>query len=154
MNRKIKFRAWDEGNEIMHFDFQFFTSGDDGNDWICFSSDKEPRDTKTVQHGIAFINPYFRQQFKIMQSTGLLDKNGKEIYEGDIIKLAKGTIRSIFAVPGGFAFECLDGDVGKYGKIQCCPFEPMGDEQNIGYIRTQTEVIGNIYENPELLVGV
>ena len=49
--REIKFRAWDERKKVMHFDFQFFTSGEEGNDWICFSSDKEPRDTTTVKDG-------------------------------------------------------------------------------------------------------
>lgn len=36
MEREIKFRAWDENNEVMHNDFQFIKSGNDGNDWILF----------------------------------------------------------------------------------------------------------------------
>lgn len=39
--RTIRFRAWDEQNKIMHNDFQFIKSGDEGNDWIVFTSDKQ-----------------------------------------------------------------------------------------------------------------
>ena len=70
-----------------------------------------------------------------MQYTGLKDKNGKEIYEGDIIKLGF-TTQEIKWVDQGFATVDL-----KSGAI----FELSG-----GRI-TMIEIIGNIYENPELL---
>ena len=60
-------------------------------------------------------------------------------------------IRTVFRVKGGFAIESLDMDVGKHGKIFCCPIDSLADEQNAGYIEEQSEVIGNIYNNPELL---
>ena len=77
--REIKFRAWDEQNKIMHYDFQFIKSGDEGNDYITFVSDKQPVDSEY------FNNPYFSQQFKIMQYVGFNDKKGISIYEGDIL---------------------------------------------------------------------
>lgn len=46
--REIKFRAFDEGNKIMHYDFQFIKSGDEGNDWIIFTSDKNKLSNKTI----------------------------------------------------------------------------------------------------------
>jgi len=65
--REIKFRVWDEGNKVMHQNFQFIKSGDEGNDWIIFISDKFTLENHTTN---PFMNPspYFSQQLKIMQS--------------------------------------------------------------------------------------
>jgi len=85
---------------------------------------------------------------KIMQFTGLLDKNGKEIYEGDIIefnesdKIKDGTYMRFFVV------WISDRQAG-YGWGLANKVNP---DVSLGFSHvTSEEVIGNIYENPELL---
>lgn len=129
-NLRYKFRAYDEQQKIMHLDFEFISSGQEHNDWIIFKSDKQQLKDKVV-----FDNPYFYKQFKIMQYTGLKDKNGVEIYEGDILKLKESKEKYEVRYLGNRFVLC------KYDNIV---FE---DEAYF----SEREVIGNIYENKELL---
>ena len=130
--REIKFRGWDEIHKVMHYGFEFIRSGIEGNDWIIFKSDRQK-----LEKGEVFDNPYFAQQIKIMQFTGLKDKQGKEIYEGDIVKDAKEQVGKVFRQESTaqFAVNWLMED-GSYETDTCM-------EYGI--------VIGNIYQNPELL---
>lgn len=83
--RELKFRAWDEQQKIMHYDFQCIKSGEEGNDWIVFISDKQ----KLTDKPHPLENPYFSQQLKVMQWTGI-----NNIYEGDIVEFGgKGVVR-------------------------------------------------------------
>ena len=76
------------------------------------------------------------------QFTGLLDKNGKEIYEGDVVKVEDFSGGAYFGAPQPTVNQKVyyNTERGKY------PFHGTG-----GFISKRTEIIGNIHENPELL---
>lgn len=136
--REIKFRAWDEINEVMHHDFQFIKSGDEGNDWVIFKSDKHAKYDEYIK------NPFFSQQLKVMQYTGLTDKNGVEIYEGYVVDVqdegypfVKSWNGIVKMIDGSWLIENMQGDDGEY---------LFNEERDV-------EVIGNIYEHKHLLGG-
>lgn len=78
----------------------------------------------------------------IGQYTGLKDKNGVEIYEGDIVNCYNRNFIVEFRKERGgfFPFACGDG-------CGCCEDEVISSYE----IETSAKVIGNIYDNPELL---
>jgi hypothetical protein len=85
------------------------------------------------------------------QYTGVRDKNGKEIWEGDIFKDDRGVVRSVFRVPGGFAFEDDPVSFGYDHRAPVYPYSPIADPQNVSWLAQCCEVIGNIHDNTELL---
>ena len=130
----IKFRAWMKSLKWMcdvtniSFDSKFVD--------ICQQGDTERYTEMSVEF----------DEITLMQSTGLFDRNGKEIFEGDIITNGKDVMCMKRHNTLGFYVE-------QKGKVEfiadCAILEEF--EEDVKEIADSLEIIGNIYENPELL---
>ena len=115
--REIKFRAWDFYEKEM------------------YSADKCKVNAWLPNGSSCLLYPKghekeFQLRLEFMQFTGLKDKKGKEIYEGDTDKKRGVCKKKFYVFENEDGFECL-----------------------VSNITNDIEIIGNIYENPELLKG-
>ena len=129
MNREIKFRVWSIEDK-QWVNPNILEVWDD-------SGKLEP--FEYVKSGT--LNPLYtpKENYIIQQYTGVTDKNGVEIYEGDIIQYGIDLSKRI-------------GVAGFIAGIFVCNWIDDQTENELGYMLTQdTLVIGNEFENPELL---
>lgn len=120
--REIKFRAWDQNLKK-------------------FNDDHGAYDTEGIELN-ELIRFYQAKNFVLMQYTGLKDKNGKEIYEGDILEgfVDVSGERRLYVVSYNTEYA------GFHPFIEC-------DYEAATYYVEPLEIIGNIYENEDLLTN-
>ena len=141
MSREVKFRAWDKINKKMFKNVGIHANGKPssvelyGNGWTVSAKDPGEALEKV------------KDAYEIMQYTGLKDKRGKEIYEGDVFGDHIHDPEVVVFWEGCFAK--VDKDTYAEGKFW------SGDDHGVHTLGGSTEkyetVIGNIYENPELV---
>ena len=122
-----RFRAWDKIHKTMY----------EADDIMSIDFGKSEISVKTLF--FERTNYYKFDDIVLMQSTGLTDKNGKEIFEGDIVKVAK----NIYSEPTYYEV------VRHRGVAYRLESKQHGCELWLRH--TDCEIAGNIYENPELL---
>lgn len=127
--RGIKFRAWDDRNKIMSYPDSF-------GEFEFIINDEVVRSGQTIG---CLINKHYPDIF-LMQYTGLKDKEGREVYEGDIF----GTLEQLRGViereeNGAYVLRFV---------------HPTMNNKKISILDPQierSEIKGNIYESPELI---
>ncbi len=140
--RELKLRAWHIEDRFMfiprRIDFPHFMIGDPAKWEVWYQY--EDSDDSTPEHFPLEDISFYGDELELMQYTGLKDKNGKEIYEGDVIALDGGGELYNFSV------EFEDGCFGirTNGK----DFAELKYYIDMSFV--DAEIIGNIYENPEL----
>lgn len=140
MNREIKFR----GKRI------------DNGEWVYWFALTDKQDTAFIVAGLSDLSNPFNECLidpqTVGQYTGLKDKNGTEIWEGDIFKDDNhGFVRSVFRVPGGLVFEDNPVSFGYDHRAPVYPYSPIAERQNASWLSQCCEIIGSIHDNPELL---
>lgn len=115
-----KFRAWSKAEKIM--------------------SDVKKIDFCNCEIDARSFDETEIEEVILMQSTGLLDKNGTEVYIGDIIKCTRGCPHEVY-LEKEYGGTFIGGMPAVYLK---------GIKEGYSWIGAE-EVIGNIYENPELI---
>ena len=112
-NNRFKFRAWDKENKVLHYNAECAYDSMNG--------------TPTLTHD-SFGDLLDDEQFTIEQCTGLKDKNGKLIYEGDVVRTTANKI-------GVVKWVC-----------NRCKFEVLLADNSMWLVHETQEIIGNIHE--------
>ena len=140
LHREIKFRAWDKITK------QMCDVWDIG--WKAWDGDGEMNYVNIYIDGVDGTVRKSEIEVVLMQYTGLKDKNGKEIYEGDIVIHRKLDFSEtmLFGI-----FEIIQGHLPTVVEWENCGFSPFSRYNESAIKKLKYKVIGNIYENPNLV---
>lgn len=122
--REIKFRVWDKEPKRMEY-------LDNNNTHHSFTFIKGYAEYYNLQNGSG------GDEYVLMQYTGLKDKNGKEIYDEDIVQSPVGTKGKVIWYEGGWNIFVN--------------WEHKSQYFYLSTVNNEFQIIGNIYENPELI---
>ena len=141
MSREHKYRVWDKVEERMDYNVGLV-----GNRILFEYGDIDPNESYVDANSYVDIDENNEKYFELMQYIGIKDKNKTNIYESDIVKVtwANGTKSINYIVK--YAEDCA------YYMLECVTDEFELDTF-CGYDTSQLEVVGNIYQNTEFLVG-
>lgn len=139
MQDRFKFRVWETVEKKMHYnDFVVTATGYIAALKPLLHVDNTPYENEFVFNQREME---FDKDNVLMQCTGLKDKNGKLIYEGDIVLILEDDIPYSIEYEADRAMFTISSEIDRV----CANFD--------NYSGYELEVIGNIYENPELLRG-
>lgn len=141
--REIKFRAWDKTARKMRqvieivFNAGMYCEPNDNTVKLIWVKGHDVIDNKDIA-----LEREHKNEYILMQYTGLKDKNGIEIYEGDIVRIDCPTMK----MTGEIKYSEMSAMFYIYDEIEDI-------EETLWYQEKEYKVIGNIYANPELLKG-
>ncbi len=156
--RSLKFRVWSKKDKSFVHEWQIaeIKNADANNGLVGFKA-KAYFDANLL---LITPNTFHVDNVEINQFTGLLDKEGAEIYEGDILKVSRSHTKSVETSKNVFKVELIeDGEeIGHvfwadYAYEYAISYEHIryDDVEKLQPANHRYLVIGNIYENPELI---
>ena len=142
--REVKYRAWDKVNKEMHVDIQ---EADGTHDHITYNTDE----SMVKLHIDSFSDYLHDDDFIIIQYTGLKDEKGIDVFEKDIVnivELGKNILEYVSVVEYENSGYLVTEPNGTQVPLDC-----FHNQENAVMPLFEIEVIGNAFENPDLLEG-
>lgn len=149
MKREIKFRAWQKNYKRM-LKVSAIGFDDNGATFVRVDNGKSALPRSSVYY--RGMKDWPLDALEIMQYTGLKDRDGKEIYEGDIVQFSEFDYNGLDTTHIGVV-AWSGASFSIWGSMDSEYFGPDG-AFDLGWARAQDdefEIMGNVYDNPELL---